>query len=239
MGVLLIFIYYQKLIRLYRFQQNFINGFTHELKTPIASLRLYLDTFNKYDLNKDDTKKYISYMIKDTERLNLNVNQILNLSKLEDRSFLPDFDSEDLHYFTEEFFRKNPHYFEECDITIEKKSQGDYPFFFDFKLFEMVIMNLVTNCIKHNKNKWPQLKIIFSKHGKNYLIDFEDNGVGLDKSEFKNIFKKSYQVGKTTKGSGLGLYLAQSIVKIHKGEMSATSEGLGQGTRFRIKLPMK
>lgn len=178
-------------------------------------------------------------MIKDTERLNLNVNQILNLSKIEDKSFLPDYETEDLYFFVEEFFKKNPHYFEECDIEVVNKDHGDYTFFFDLRLFEMVIMNLVVNSINYNKSARPKLKIEFSKVGKNYNIDFIDNGIGIQKSELKNVFKKLYQIGKTSKGSGLGLYLAYNIIKLHKGEISAQSEGLGKGSTFRIKLPIK
>ena len=90
-GVAIIFIYYQKLFKLYRFQQNFINGFTHELKTPIASLRLYLDTFKRHELSSEEMNKYINFMINDTERLTLNVNQILQIAKIEDKSYKPEF----------------------------------------------------------------------------------------------------------------------------------------------------
>ena len=146
---------------------------------------------------------------------------------------------EDLYLFITEFFNKNPHYFEECDIEIVNKDHGEYGFLFDFKLFEMVVMNIVINSINYNKSDRPKLKIEFSKNGKNYLIDFIDNGIGVSKSELKNILKKMYQVGKTTKGSGLGLYLTQSIIKLHKGEIMALSEGLGKGATIRIKLPIR
>jgi len=68
-GLLIIYIYYQKMIQLYRLQQNFINGFTHELKTPIASLKLFLETFSRHDLPRDEQLKYLEYMKRDTSRL--------------------------------------------------------------------------------------------------------------------------------------------------------------------------
>lgn len=228
-GVLVIFIYYQKLIRLYRFQQNFINGFTHELKTPIASLRLYLDTFNKYDLGREDQKKYLNYMIQDTERLALNVNQILNLSKLEDKRSLGDLTHVDLFDFVQDFLDRNPQYFEELDISLEKITGEKYPLKVDKELFEIVLMNILTNSIRYKGHSAPQLKITFEGQGERIKIRFKDAGMGLERNELKNIFKKLYQVGKTTKGSGLGLYITQNIVKMHKGEIVAESEGLGKG----------
>src|SRR5690606_37488781 len=87
LGFTLVFIYYQKLIQLYRMQQNFINGFTHELKTPIASIRLFLDTFARHELPRAEALKYLDFMRKDTDRLASNVDQILNLSKIEEKKY--------------------------------------------------------------------------------------------------------------------------------------------------------
>ena len=237
-GVALIFIYYQKLIRLYRFQQNFINGFTHELKTPIASLRLYLDTFKKYDLDRDEQTKYIEYMIRDTERLTLNVNQILQIAKIEDKNFTPTFRSVNIVEFIESFFSKNPHYFEDLILEINSSEIGSCDINIEPDLFEMIIMNIVTNTLNYGSSDTPKLEISFSIHEDKLSIEFKDNGIGIDKSEFKNVFKKMYQIGKTTKGSGLGLYLSSSIIKIHKGKIRVSSEGLGKGSTFTVILPL-
>ena len=86
-GMVVIFTYYQKVIQLYRMQQSFINGFTHELKTPIASLRIFIDTFKKHELTREKQLDYLDLMGRDTERLQSNVMQILNMAKIEDRSF--------------------------------------------------------------------------------------------------------------------------------------------------------
>lgn len=238
-GVALIFIYYQKLFRLYRFQQNFINGFTHELKTPIASLRLYLDTFNRYELDRDEQLKYINYMIRDTERLTLNVNQILQIAKVEDKNFEPSFKKINAYQFIENFLKRNPHYFEEIKIKLVEPKIKNTLVMAEPDFFEMVIMNIVTNAIIYNKGEEAQLNIsIESTPRGNLAIKFKDNGVGLEKTEFKKVFKKMYQVGKTTKGSGLGLYLSSSIMKIHKGKLSVESEGIGYGSTFIVTIPI-
>lgn len=234
-GVLLIFIYYQKLIKLYRFQQNFINGFTHELKTPIASLRLYLDTFKKYELSRDEQVKYLDFMLQDTERLALNVSQILNLSKLEERPKLTSVQSTDFEKFIQDFLAKNPQYFSELKIEITNEAESStYPI--DGELFEVVLMNILTNAIHYKSSDEAFVKIrIFDEKGQ-LRLEFSDNGIGIEKHELKNIFKKLYQVGKTTKGSGLGLYISHNIIKMHKGEIFARSEGIGKGTTIIIKF---
>lgn len=233
-GTIIIFVYYQKVIQLYRLQQNFINGFTHELKTPIASMRLFLDTFKKHELSREDQLKYIEFMIRDTERLSDNVGQILNLGKIEDKNFSVKRYHQNIYVFLEEFLAKNPHLFEDCEIIVKKIDHVDYFAPIDSSLIEMVFMNLLTNAIRYNDSKNPRIEIRFRSLGRKMAIDFIDNGKGIDKSEHRNIFKKFYQVGKTTKGSGLGLYLTAQILKIHKGRIDIESDGNGLGSTFTL-----
>lgn len=235
-GVALIFIYYQKLFNLYRYQQNFINGFTHELKTPIASLRLYLDTFKRHDLSEDEQNKYLNFMIKDTERLTLNVNQILQIAKIEDKSVKLNLIKIDINEFVQGFLDKNKHYFEEIDIEFIPLKE---PLMIeaDTELLEMVCMNLMVNAMVHNDSETSTIKIELVLDYDVLEISFTDNGVGIAADEFKKIFKKLYQIGKTTRGSGLGLYLSQLILKLHKGSIKVKSKGKGKGSRFTIALP--
>lgn len=236
-GVILIFVYYQKMIRLYRMQQNFISGFTHELKTPIASLRLFLDTFTRHELAREEQIKYLAYMRRDTERLSDNVTQILDLAKIEDKKYEADFSVYDLNEFIESWVSKSPHFFEHCEITVEKAG-GDSPRVrLDGRLFEMLLMNLVTNGINYNQSKEKKIHIKVDSTSKSHRLEVSDNGLGINKKELKHIFKKFYQIGKTTKGTGLGLYMVSHIVRIHGGAIRALSEGKGTGTTFVVDLP--
>jgi two-component system phosphate regulon sensor histidine kinase PhoR len=234
-GLLIIYIYYQKMIQLYRLQQNFINGFTHELKTPIASLQLFLETFARHELSRDDQLKYLEYMRRDTVRLADNVNRILNLGRLEDRNFKADFIEQDLVVLIEEFLENTPHLFEEGKVSFHSEVKS-IMLPIDKALFEMLLMNLITNALIYNKSKEKTVEINLSLHDGSIFLDFKDNGMGLDKHQIKKIFKKFYQVGKSTKGSGLGLYIVQSIAKLHKGEIHAYSLGVGAGSVFRLSL---
>lgn len=234
-GLLIIYIYYQKMIQLYRLQQNFINGFTHELKTPIASLQLFLETFTRHELSRSEQLKYLDYMKRDTKRLSDNVIRILQLGRLEDRNFKADFKEEDLVEIVHGFIKNTPHLFEEGQVFFETSiDQLKMPI--DHALFEMLLMNLVTNAFIYNRSNDKKVFIKLYADEKNHYLDVTDNGVGLEKAELKKVFKKFYQVGKTTKGSGLGLYIVHNIAKLHRADIIAISEGAGRGTTFRLSF---
>lgn len=236
-GLLIIYIYYQKMIQLYHLQQNFINGFTHELKTPIASLQLFLETFTRHELPRDEQLKYLEYMKRDTLRLSDNVNRILNLGRLEDRNFKADFVEQDLVILIEQFLSSTPHLFEEGKVTFHSEVRSlILPI--DTALFEMLMMNLITNALIYNKSVLKTVEIELSVLNTQAILDFRDNGMGIERSQTKKIFKKFFQVGKTTKGSGLGLYIVQSIAKLHKGDIQAISMGPGTGSVFRLTLKL-
>ena len=237
-GVAIIFIYYQKLIGLYRFQQNFINGFTHELKTPIASLKLYIDTFLRYDLSQEEKKKYLEFMQQDTDRLTLNVNQILHLGRIEDRKLQVNLAEYEMQNYITEFLSKHPHYFNDIQLELVKTEDTKYFCAIDGELFEMVIMNLITNAINHSNQEKGELKISFSNTNNFLEISFKDNGEGIPLKEQKNVFKKMYQIGKSSKGSGIGLYLSTNIMKLHKGKLNLKKGVKDVGADFVVVLPL-
>jgi len=239
MGIFMIFVYSQKTLQLYRLQHNFINNFTHELKTPVTSLKLYLETFLKHELSRDDQVKYLEYMLQDARRLSDNINCILNLARIETRTYKGEFILFNLIDIIEHFYIQNQHLFQNCEIRIHHPPES---FFYkiNISLFEMLLMNLLTNAIKYNRSEIPRIDITFETKKNFMYIRFRDNGIGLEYSEIKKIFRKFYQVGKaddmSARGSGLGLYMAQNIARIHKGKMTAASDGLGQGSVFTLIL---
>jgi len=240
-GVVIIFVYYQKMIQLYRMQQNFINGFTHELKTPIASLRLFLDTFSRHDLKKEDQDKYIRYMIRDTERLSDNVNQILNLARIEDKKYDAIWEVGPIDKFLNQWIKKNSYWSEEADVTLEfpegNESKEKLLVKYDVNLIPLVFMNLINNALIYNHSERAKIVISFKRQGRNTLIFFKDNGVGISKAHQKMVFRKFYQIGKTGKGSGIGLYLVQTVMRFHRGLVKVYSEGEGGGSTFILHFP--
>jgi len=211
------------------------------LKTPVTSLKLFLQTFSKHELSRNDQLKYIQYMLTDVSRLSDHINRILNLARIESKSYKKEFIVSDLVEIIEQFYKNNDHLFTGGKIVIHHPPD---PLLYNINspLFEMLLMNLLTNAIKYNESKVPRIDIAFKRQNRKLLISFKDNGIGLEKGKIKKIFKKFYQVGRldnmSARGSGLGLHAVQNIARIHKGKVVAESKGKGEGSVFTVILPV-
>ncbi len=243
LGIFIIFAYSQKAYKLYRQQHNFINSFTHELKTPVTSLKLFLETFQHYELPREEREKYLRYMLADVARLSDTIGRILDLARLESRSYQADFRTGDLFAAVEEAVRQNRRFFGDADIRVHPP-EGDAPSYpIDPSLFQMLVINLLTNAIKYNASDRPRVDIRFERTRRHHLIRFEDNGIGLFRGEARKIFRKFYQgagPGKPgAKGTGLGLNLVQNIARIHRGKVTAENRKSGRGSVFTLSLPRR
>ncbi|WP_457552150.1 sensor histidine kinase [Desulfobacula sp.] len=240
-GILLAFIYYQRTVNLFRLQHNFIYNFTHELKTPVTSLRIYLETFIRHPMESCDIKKYSKNMLEDINRLTENINSILNLARIESQNFGSEVTRDDLVKLVKGFCDKNISLFRDLDIEIENQSNTRMVYPVNLFLFEMLLMNIISNAIKYNESPAPKLFIRFKNFIQKVTIEFIDNGIGVDKKEVKRIFRKFYQSNRipqdNVSGSGLGLYLVSSIAIIHGWKASVTSPGKGKGATFTITIP--
>ncbi|MCP4751692.1 MAG: HAMP domain-containing histidine kinase [Proteobacteria bacterium] len=238
-----IFIFFQKNLQLYRMQHNFINNFTHELKTPVTSLKLYLETFLKHELSREEQRKYIGYMIQDAGRISDNISRILDLARIEAKSYSQEFAFLDLIDVFEQFFMTNDHLFQNVEVNISNSTNQPLRYSINSSLIEMLLMNLTTNALKYNSSEKPTLDIRFEREKRELHILFEDNGIGIEKAEFKKVFKKFYQVGRSDDmsaiGSGIGLYMVDNIARIHKGKIKAESKGKGKGSVFTLVLPYR
>jgi signal transduction histidine kinase len=240
-GILLAFIYYQKTVNLFRLQHNFIYNFTHELKTPVTSLRIYLETFIRHRLDPEDIKKYSENMLEDVNRLSENINSILNLARIESQNFDSEIKMEDLVKLVENFCRKNASLFRELSIEIDNPSEYEMRCPVNLFLFEMLLMNIISNAIRYNESENPLLVISFKVFMQKSTIEFSDNGIGVEKKDIRKIFRKFYQSGSDHKnnvsGSGLGLYLVSNIAAIHGWKVSVQSRGRGKGSSFILTIP--
>jgi two-component system phosphate regulon sensor histidine kinase PhoR len=240
-GILIIFIYNLKTLQLYRLQHTFINNFTHELKTPVTSMKLYLETFTKYELKREEQLKYIRFMLQDAERLSGNINSILNLARIESRLYEGESTPVDMENTIRQFIDQNLHLFRDADITVENSSGSPLIHSIIVPLFEMFLMNILTNALKYGASGRPQIVITLGEDDRSLLIRFKDNGIGIAKEDKKKIFQKFYQGRRDDRipvgGSGIGLYLVQQIAKLHHGKVFAESEGAGKGAVFTLMLP--
>lgn len=243
LGIIVVFIYQRKTQALYRSQRKFINSFTHELKTPTTSLQLYLETLVKHELPREKQLKYLHYMLADVTRLTDDINGILNLARLEAKVEGVEFVVVDLVEEVVEFYRKNEQLFRGSEILINKSPDQCYYCSINRLLFQKVLMNLLSNAVRYNENECPQITISFSQTEKIVQLCLADNGVGFEKSQARKIFKKFFQIEgeKLTHagGTGLGLYMVDQVIRLHKGKIVAQSEGVGKGAQFIISLPRK
>lgn len=241
LGIFTIFVYSQKILQLYRLQNNFINNFTHELKTPVTSLKLFLQTFGKYELPRHDQLKYMQYMLTDVARLSETIDRILNLAKIESKSYNEELVEIDIVEVIEIFLKENKHLFHDSHIRIHNPTGKTFICLLNISLFDMLLMNLMINAIKYNDSEVPTIDITILPTKKQLKVLFKDNGIGFEKAEIKKVFRKFYQIGRsrnmTAKGTGLGLYLVQTIARIHNGKVSAYSDGSGNGCTFILALP--
>ncbi len=241
LGIFSIFVYGQKTFQLYRLQNNFINSFTHELKTPVTSLQLFLQTLSKHELSREDQLKYVQYMLADVSRLSDNINRILNLARIESKSYVHEFVDADLLSTIERFFKDNAHLFQNSRVRVHPPAEPLRAYRIHPLLFDMLLMNLATNALKYNQADTPRIDVRFEHGGRHLLIHFEDNGIGMDPREIPRIFRKFYQIGRaddmSARGSGIGLYLVRTIAHIHKWKVRANSEGIGHGSVFTLILP--
>jgi signal transduction histidine kinase len=240
-GILLIFIFNLKTLQLYRLQHTFINNFTHELKTPVTSMKLYLETFAKYEIKREEQLKYIRFMLQDADRLSGNINNILNLARIEGRLYEGETTQVDIENTIRQFIDHNLHLFREADIVVTNLSERTITYRIVNPLFEILLMNILTNALKYNTSGRPQIQITLEQNQQSLLIHFKDNGIGMTDEEKKMVFRKFYQGRRDERipagGCGIGLYLVHQIVKLLHGQVFAESEGTGKGAILTVILP--
>jgi signal transduction histidine kinase len=224
----------------------FINAVTHELKTPIASIRLYLETLKTRTVDEERRKEFYDVMLADSDRLIHTVEQVLQAGRAaahqrpqQTTTALIDF-SDLVH---------------EClDLTRRRYNLGDEALNYSDTLngeracitgdpeeIRAAVSNLLDNAVKYSDKEVKVSVNLAAPNQKNIVLRIVDSGVGIPAAQLKRIFKRFYRVpGRVMgrfKGTGLGLFIVRSIVRKHGGRVFAESEGLGRGSTFTIELP--
>ncbi len=221
-------------------QDAFLNSVTHELKTPIASIRLYLETLKTRDVNEEKRQEFYNVMLKDSDRLLNTVEQVLHASRTRDEKKLLNATTIDLAKLLQDSIEliRSRYNFDENVISFSKSN--DFNTIGDANELQIVFTNLLDNAVKYSDK---DVKISVDLKGfdeRNVEIRIKDNGVGIAKPQLKRIFKRFYRIPSLStqkaKGTGLGLFIVQAMVKKHGGKISAESEGEGFGTTFSVRL---
>lgn len=236
-GAAVVYTSFVRSIKLSRQQNNFMLSVTHELKSPIAAVKLNLQTLQRHQLNEEKRNELVDRCINESNRLNDLCSNMLFASQLEGRQYKAikeEFNlSELVEDAVEEYANRYPRIFEQeiapgCRITGDKV------------MIRMAVNNLLENAVKYAPADKPILLTLETQNG-NAIISVADQGPGVPESEKKNIFNKFYRVGneesRKTKGTGLGLYLTNKVALQHKGRI-IVKNNTPSGSIFQICLPV-
>lgn len=237
LGAGIVYTSIRRSVRLSRQQNNFMLSVTHELKSPIAAMKLNLQTLEKHKL--DETKKnlLIERCISESNRLNDLCNNMLIASQIEGRQYRAIKEEIDLGALLADTLRD---YAQRYPKRFQAGETGSYMLSGDKLLLQMAINNLLENAVKYTPADTVITAGITRKN--NYAVLFvADSGPGIPDAEKKKIFQKFYRIGseetRRTKGTGLGLYLTSKIITQHKGTLSVKNN-TPQGAIFEIALPL-
>lgn len=216
-------------------QKNFILSITHELKSPIATIRLVLDTFIKRKLAEDTIRNLSANGLKETERLLTLVNDLLLSARLE-TAYQPNLELIRLPELIREILSNYPH----NKVSFEC-SQPALELAADKTGITSILTNLIENGIKYAPDNSP-LSISLKQIAQQAEIAVTDQGFGIPDREKKHIFSKFYRIGnedtRKSKGTGLGLYIVAEIVRAHHGEIKVV-DNQPRGTKFVVSLPLR
>ena len=253
-GLVLNTIFLVREIRRNEQHDSFINAVTHELKTPITSIRLYLETLQRRELDDEQRQKFYRLMLLDSDRLLGTVEQVLAAGQSGHKPaavYRTDVDFENLVRECMDLARSR-HHLDAAGLRYELgvdgagqggsepngagiKVQGDP------EELRTAVSNLLDNAIKYSVGNVDVTVSLETPDEKHVELKVRDRGVGIPSDELKRIFRRFYRVrGRASarvKGTGLGLFIVRSIAKTHGGKVFAESEGEGRGTTVTLELP--
>jgi signal transduction histidine kinase len=243
-GLILNTIFLVREIRSNEQHDAFLNSVTHELKTPIASIKLYLETLKARDVAPAKRDEFYDVMLADTDRLLNTVEQVLSAGRTREKGRQLNTAELDIgSVISEAVALVRSRYHLDDSVVRFTESASDMKVLGDEDELRTVFVNLLDNAVKYS-NEDRRISIRAIKPALNNRVDIfiRDNGVGVPVADHKRIFKRFYRVGnaptKDTKGTGLGLAIVRSIVEKHGGRVRVDSKGEGRGSTFVVQLPL-
>jgi two-component system, OmpR family, sensor histidine kinase SenX3 len=223
---------------------SFINAVTHELKTPITSIRLYLETLQRRDVDESQRQHFYKLMLSDTDRLIDTIEQVLKAGQVSHRAKSAVRAEVDLGALAQECMEiaRTRHHLNADALHYNESVNGSHPIVQgDPAELRTAILNVLDNAIKYSDGAVNVTVEVAISDGENVRLRVRDRGIGIPPDELKRIFKRFYRApGRTlsqVKGTGLGLFIVRSIARAHGGRVFAESSGEARGTTVTIELP--
>ncbi len=228
---------YTKEIEIVRQKRNFLLAITHELKSPLASIRLIFETFRKRKLPPSDLMKLSGHGIQEAERLSTLVNNLLLSARL-DKSYEPVFETADIGEIISNVTTDIKHLDISADVHLVVP-QEPVMSHVDVTGMYSAIYNLVENAVKYGGHD-HRVEVMLQDTPHKYEIQVKDNGIGIPSSERSKIFEQFYRAGqediRQARGTGIGLYIVAKMVELHQGSIEVKNNE-PQGTIFVLTLP--
>ncbi len=247
-GMILNTIFLVREIRRNERQDSFLNAVTHELKTPIASIRLYLDTLQRRPLEESQRQEFYSRMREDNDRLLGTVEQILRAGEAGARGVKRNVKGRmpvDLRALTANCLEETVqrHHLSADAVRMEDETGGAMALVIgDADGLRTALLNVLDNAVKYSP-AGVQITAELAMERPGFLrLRVTDTGVGIPPAQLNRVFHRFYRVGGNAvakvKGTGLGLFIVRAIARQHGGDVSAQSYGEGQGTTITLHLPL-
>jgi two-component system sensor histidine kinase SenX3 len=224
---------------------SFINAVTHELKTPVASIRLHLETLQRRDLPEAQKQEFYRLMLSDTDRLTDTVEQVLRAGRAGDKKAGREKSAVDFRQVVRECMEaaRTRHHLPPEALHYEEATAngaGMRVLGSDEDL-RTAVFNVLDNAIKYSGEKVDVRVLLDTPDEKRISLSVRDHGVGISPDDLKSVFKRFYRVNHRSlahvKGTGLGLFIVKSIAEKHGGSVTADSAGEGKGTTITMELP--
>ncbi|MFH1728463.1 MAG: HAMP domain-containing sensor histidine kinase [Pseudomonadota bacterium] len=233
-GAITIFVYWTRSKSLDNMRMAFISGVSHELLTPLSSLKLYIETMLLRNINKERQQEFLNLMLEDTDILADHISKILLASKLERKKAVYTFKTVNMTDYITDYLSSNKNNFKKSKITFRSNSKNIFSKI-DTAFFNIVLRNIIDNAIKYGPNK-TTIKIELNKKNNKNILSISDNGPGIEEKRLKKIFSLFYRINHNKKGTGLGLYIVKTLVKAHKGNIWAINNIDNKGITINISL---
>jgi two-component system, OmpR family, sensor histidine kinase SenX3 len=257
-GLVLNTIFLVREIRRNEQHDSFINAVTHELKTPIASIRLYLQTLQRHEVGEAQRRQFYELMLLDTERLLYTVEQVLKAGAAAQKKSPAHRTPVEFDALVRECLElaRTRHHLQAADLDYRQSSSisssaislatqngGGARVLGDPEELRTAVSNLLDNAVKYSPDGVHILVELDAPDEERLVLRVIDQGVGIPQQELKRIFKRFYRVTQRSlaqvKGTGLGLFIVRSIARKHGGRVFAESPGAGKGTTVTLELPRR